>query len=126
MRRNGRGVISRIPAYVKLGLGFTKRLKPKLDIERNNRDVIAITHNVVVLLTHSKIFIPRRPRKYLKINNLSANTIFYAFDTPATALNDLSIPILSGGEMEYINPPYGDLYLIASVANSTVQILEHI
>lgn len=126
MRKNGRGAISRTPAYVKLGLGFTKRLKPKLDVERNNRDVIAITHNVVVLLAHSKIFIPRRPRKYLKINNLSPNTIFYALDTPATALNDLSIPILSGGEMEYLNPPYSDIYLIATVADSNVQILEHI
>lgn len=116
--------MNRLPPYIKLGLGRTIKLKPQVFINKKTIDVQALKYNVIVLLTQSKLFLPRRKRVYLKINNLSPNTIYYDFNQ--NALVDGGIPLLSGNEIEYLNPPYDELHMIASVTDSSVQILEHI
>lgn len=115
--------MNQLPPYIKLGLGRTLRLKPQIFINKKTTDVQAGKFNVVVLLTQSKLFLPRRKRLYLKINNLSANTIYYDFNQNSSV--ESGIPLIAGDEIEYLNPPYDELHMIATVSDSNVQILEH-
>lgn len=108
-----------LPKYIKLGRGITVSLRPTVRAQpRQDTNVI----NVLALITNSTQFLHRRKRSYLKIINYSPNPIYYNFDTPAS--KDSGIFLQSGTYDEYLNTPYAALYVIATVVNANIQIVE--
>jgi len=109
----------KIPPYIKIGLGRVINLKNAGANALLEEKTVA--YNVTAYASHSEQVLPRRSRKYLKIINYSVNPIYYAFDTPASIDQ---IYLAPGTEAEFLIAPKSSINLIASLANSLVQILE--